>query len=128
MSFQDPFFIYRLLSYEKLSALPLFGNQLSGTVPEGLAKLSLYEVHLSENNFSSPVPEAWIAEMAAYIKSMDKRHLVTVGLQGFYGLNTTNKSEVNLGFGQHHLDQTSYQTQQYPTSILHQFTHIQTAG
>lgn len=46
---------------------------------------------------SAPVLQAWIAEMAAYIKSLDKRHLVTVGLEGFYGLNTTNKSEVNPG-------------------------------
>nr|TKR99489.1 hypothetical protein D5086_0000192320 [Populus alba] len=40
---------------------------------------------------------AWIAGMAASIKSLDKRHVVTVGLEGFYGLNTTNKSEVNPG-------------------------------
>ncbi|KAG5242352.1 mannan endo-1,4-beta-mannosidase [Salix suchowensis] len=46
---------------------------------------------------SAPVLQAWIAEMAAYIKSLDKRHLVTVGLEGFYGPNTTNKSEVNPG-------------------------------
>ncbi|XP_011001009.1 PREDICTED: mannan endo-1,4-beta-mannosidase 6-like [Populus euphratica] len=45
---------------------------------------------------SAPALQAWIAEMAAYIKSLDKRHLVTVA-QGFYGLNTTNKSEVNPG-------------------------------
>ncbi|CAK7346693.1 unnamed protein product [Dovyalis caffra] len=41
--------------------------------------------------------QAWIAKMAAYIKSLEKRHLVTVGLEGFYGLNTTNKSDVNPG-------------------------------
>lgn len=35
--------------------------------------------------------------MAAFIKSLDQRHLVTVGLEGFYSLNTTNKSEVNPG-------------------------------
>ncbi|KAJ6363778.1 hypothetical protein OIU78_003859 [Salix suchowensis] len=46
---------------------------------------------------SAPVLQEWIAEMAAYIKSLDKRHLVTVGLEGFYGPNTTNKSEVNPG-------------------------------
>ncbi|KAJ6747844.1 hypothetical protein OIU74_030163 [Salix koriyanagi] len=40
---------------------------------------------------SAPVLQAWIAEMAAYIKSLDKRHLVTVGLEGFYGPNTTKQ-------------------------------------
>ncbi|CAK7345090.1 unnamed protein product [Dovyalis caffra] len=46
---------------------------------------------------SASVLQAWIVEMAAYIKSLDKKHLVTVGLEGFYGLNTTNKSDVNPG-------------------------------
>eukprot|EP00257_Ricinus_communis_P005881 XP_002520563.2 mannan endo-1,4-beta-mannosidase 6 [Ricinus communis] len=46
---------------------------------------------------SASVLQAWIIEMAAYIKSLDKKHLLTVGLEGFYGLNTTNKSEVNPG-------------------------------
>ncbi|CAN0890772.1 Mannan endo-1,4-beta-mannosidase 6 [Linum grandiflorum] len=41
--------------------------------------------------------KAWISEMTSYLKSLDRKHLVTVGLEGFYGLNTTNKSEVNPG-------------------------------
>lgn len=44
---------------------------------------------------SAPTLQAWIAEMAAFIKSLDRKHLVTVGLEGFYG--TTEKSGVNPG-------------------------------
>lgn len=50
-----------------------------------------------DSNSSAPVLQAWIAEMAAYIKSIDQKHLVTVGLEGFYGLKTTDRSEVNPG-------------------------------
>uniref|UniRef100_A0A7N0VEI4 mannan endo-1,4-beta-mannosidase n=1 Tax=Kalanchoe fedtschenkoi TaxID=63787 RepID=A0A7N0VEI4_KALFE len=49
------------------------------------------------SNSSAPVLQAWIAEMAAYIKSLDQKHLVTVGTEGFYGLNTPNKSGANPG-------------------------------
>ncbi|KAJ9180849.1 hypothetical protein P3X46_009046 [Hevea brasiliensis] len=46
---------------------------------------------------SAPFLQAWITEMAAFIKSLDKKHLVTVGVEGFYGLTTSNKTEVNPG-------------------------------
>ena len=35
--------------------------------------------------------------MAAYVKSLDNKHLLTVGLEGFYGVKTTEKSTVNPG-------------------------------
>ncbi|XP_065852964.1 mannan endo-1,4-beta-mannosidase 6-like [Euphorbia lathyris] len=50
-----------------------------------------------ESGSSAPVLQAWIAEMAAFVKSLDRNHLVTVGVEGFYSLNTTNKSEINPG-------------------------------
>ncbi|XWS19327.1 hypothetical protein CRYUN_Cryun31cG0005700 [Craigia yunnanensis] len=46
------------------------------------------------SNSSAPILQAWITEMAAFVKSLDQ-HLVTVGLEGFYVLNTTEGPEVN---------------------------------
>ncbi|XVF26165.1 hypothetical protein REPUB_Repub13aG0275800 [Reevesia pubescens] len=46
---------------------------------------------------SAPILQAWITEMAAFVKSLDRKHLLTVGLEGFYGLNTTKGPEVNPG-------------------------------
>ncbi|KAA3478195.1 Mannan endo-1,4-beta-mannosidase 6 [Gossypium australe] len=46
---------------------------------------------------SAPILQAWLNEMAAFVKSLDQKHLVTVGLEGFYGLNTTKGLEVNPG-------------------------------
>ncbi|KAF7805935.1 mannan endo-1,4-beta-mannosidase 2-like [Senna tora] len=37
----------------------------------------------------------WIEEMSAFVKLIDKNHLVTVGLEGFYGPNDPKRSTVN---------------------------------
>ncbi|XP_020237606.1 mannan endo-1,4-beta-mannosidase 2 [Cajanus cajan] len=39
--------------------------------------------------------QEWIEEMSAFVKLIDKRHLVTVGLEGFYGPNDPKRSTVN---------------------------------
>ncbi|XP_078165756.1 mannan endo-1,4-beta-mannosidase 6-like [Carex rostrata] len=49
------------------------------------------------SNSSAPLIQAWIAEMASYIKTLDKNHLVTVGLEGFYSPNTTHRLGINPG-------------------------------
>ncbi|KAG6484983.1 hypothetical protein ZIOFF_053509 [Zingiber officinale] len=41
--------------------------------------------------------QEWIAEMASYVKSLDEKHLVTVGLEGFYGPGRTERLGINPG-------------------------------
>lgn len=39
----------------------------------------------------------WIEEMAAFVKSIDKKHLLTIGLEGFYGPKNPKGLTVNPG-------------------------------
>ncbi|XP_052178926.1 mannan endo-1,4-beta-mannosidase 2 [Diospyros lotus] len=39
----------------------------------------------------------WIEEMSSFVKSIDKKHLLTVGLEGFYGPKSPKRVTVNPG-------------------------------
>ncbi|KAL1820802.1 hypothetical protein ACET3Z_015671 [Daucus carota] len=47
---------------------------------------------------SGKTMQAWISEMASYLKSIDKEHLLEVGLEGFYGESATKDKQFNLNF------------------------------
>ncbi|KAL3639138.1 Mannan endo-1,4-beta-mannosidase 7 [Castilleja foliolosa] len=42
--------------------------------------------------------QAWIAEMASYLKSIDNKHLLEIGLEGFYGQSDAYKQQYNPSF------------------------------
>uniref|UniRef100_A0A803NS72 mannan endo-1,4-beta-mannosidase n=1 Tax=Cannabis sativa TaxID=3483 RepID=A0A803NS72_CANSA len=44
---------------------------------------------------SGDMLQSWIQEMAVYVKSMDPKHLVEIGTEGFYGPSTPNKVQIN---------------------------------
>ncbi|PON99613.1 1,4-alpha-glucan-branching enzyme [Trema orientale] len=41
--------------------------------------------------------QAWIMEMAAHVKFIDRNHLLEAGLEGFYGQSTPQRKSLNLG-------------------------------
>jgi mannan endo-1,4-beta-mannosidase len=39
--------------------------------------------------------QSWISEMAVYVKSIDAKHLVEIGLEGFYGPSSPDRAQFN---------------------------------
>uniref|UniRef100_A0A1D1XIE5 mannan endo-1,4-beta-mannosidase n=1 Tax=Anthurium amnicola TaxID=1678845 RepID=A0A1D1XIE5_9ARAE len=102
-SLTDPFFSHPLIkSYYKgyIEAILRRKNSYSGIKYSDEPAIFAWEL-MNEprclSNTSAPLLQAWIAEMAAYIKTLDQKHLVTVGLEGFYGPKRTERLGTNPG-------------------------------
>ncbi|XP_045797048.1 mannan endo-1,4-beta-mannosidase 4-like [Trifolium pratense] len=48
-----------------------------------------------ENDTSGKSIQNWVSEMAAYVKSIDKNHLLEIGLEGYYGETMPQKKQFN---------------------------------
>ncbi|XP_061352901.1 mannan endo-1,4-beta-mannosidase 5-like [Gastrolobium bilobum] len=51
-----------------------------------------------EVDYSGMTINAWVQEMAPYVKSIDNNHLLEVGMEGFYGDSIPEKKQYNPGF------------------------------
>ncbi|KAL7135448.1 hypothetical protein ABFS83_11G097100 [Erythranthe nasuta] len=51
-----------------------------------------------QSDISGKSIQDWVAEMSAYVKSIDAKHLVEVGMEGFYGESMPEKKQNNPGY------------------------------
>ncbi|KAK9270035.1 hypothetical protein L1049_025608 [Liquidambar formosana] len=50
------------------------------------------------SDLSGKTIQAWITEMASYVKSLDGNHLLEIGLEGFYGEASPERQQYNPNF------------------------------
>ncbi|PHU30105.1 Mannan endo-1,4-beta-mannosidase 5 [Capsicum chinense] len=52
----------------------------------------------NQADYSGNTVNGWVQEMASFVKSLDKKHLLEIGMEGFYGDSMPKKKQVNPGF------------------------------
>ncbi|KAI8009809.1 Mannan endo-1,4-beta-mannosidase 2 [Camellia lanceoleosa] len=75
-------------------------NTITGTKYKDDPTIFAWELINEPRCMSDPSGDTlqdWIEEMSTYVKSIDKNHLVTVGLEGFYGPKSPKRLTVNPG-------------------------------
>ncbi|KAI7745908.1 hypothetical protein M8C21_005536 [Ambrosia artemisiifolia] len=49
-------------------------------------------------DYSGRMVNAWVQEMATFVKSLDQHHLLEIGMEGFYGDTMPERKQVNPGY------------------------------
>ncbi|GAA0144346.1 hypothetical protein LIER_04821 [Lithospermum erythrorhizon] len=55
-------------------------------------------------DYSGKTIHAWVQEMAGYTKSIDRNHLLSVGMEGFYGDSIPKRKQFNPGYQEYGTD------------------------
>nr|GMD19440.1 mannan endo-1,4-beta-mannosidase 5 [Ipomoea batatas]GME03639.1 mannan endo-1,4-beta-mannosidase 5 [Ipomoea batatas]GME12623.1 mannan endo-1,4-beta-mannosidase 5 [Ipomoea batatas] len=48
-------------------------------------------------NYSGNIFNSWVQEMASFVKSIDSKHLLEIGMEGFYGESVPDRKQFNPG-------------------------------
>ncbi|XP_019163395.1 PREDICTED: mannan endo-1,4-beta-mannosidase 5-like [Ipomoea nil] len=48
-------------------------------------------------NYSGHIFNSWVEEMASFVKSIDSKHLLEIGMEGFYGNSVPDRKQFNPG-------------------------------
>lgn len=74
-------------------------NSITGVVykddPAIMAWELMNEPRCDTDPFAGEIIQAWILEMASYLKSIDSNHLLEVGDEGFYGQSNSQRQRYN---------------------------------
>ncbi|KAJ4965786.1 hypothetical protein NE237_017635 [Protea cynaroides] len=76
-------------------------NTITGTVYKDDPTIMAWELMNEPRcdvDYSGKTVNGWIQEMAAYVKSIDNKHLVEAGMEGFYGDSMPEKKQNNPGY------------------------------
>ncbi|XP_010943133.3 putative mannan endo-1,4-beta-mannosidase 9 [Elaeis guineensis] len=51
-----------------------------------------------QSDLSGKIIQAWVQEMASYVKSIDSNHMLNIGLEGYYGESAPDRKQYNPGY------------------------------
>ncbi|CAH9051313.1 unnamed protein product [Cuscuta europaea] len=73
-------------------------------------------------DYSGKTVNGWIEEMASYVKSLDKKHLLETGMEGFYGESKPERQVYNPGYSVGTDFLTSHMVQDIDFATIHAYT------
>lgn len=79
-------------------------------------------------DYSGKTVNGWVQEMASYVKSLDGKHLVTVGMEGFYGDSIPERKQYNPGYQVGTDFITNHQINEIDFTTIHAYPDVWLAG